>query len=72
MSSTLQEAWTSGREGQLSPLETLKAWALRKVYIEEGYSEKGLYVKIAGKVTKVGGGHPGLRHGKTGSDLTLQ
>ena len=40
-------------------METLKAWALRKVYVDEGYSEKGMYVKIAGKVTKIGGGTPG-------------
>ena len=29
------------------------------MYLEEGYSEKGVYVKIAGKVAKIGGGHPG-------------
>ena len=43
----------------MSPLETLKAWALRHVYLEEGYPEKGMFVKIAAKVKKVGGGTPG-------------
>ena len=43
----------------MSPLETLKAWALRQMYLEEGYPEKGMYVKIAAKVQKVGGGTPG-------------
>ena len=59
MAETLEHVWTSGPQGHLSPLETLKAWALGKVYLEEGYSEKGLYVKIASKVSKVGGGQPG-------------
>ena len=59
MVDTLEHLWKSGKTGHLSPLEVLKAWALRKVYLEEGYSEKGLYVKIAGKVKKVGGGAPG-------------
>ena len=59
MAETLEHVWTSGPQGHLSPLETLKAWALRKVYLEEGYSEKGFYAKIASKVAKVGGGQPG-------------
>ena len=59
MPATLRELWMSGREGTLCPLEQLRAWALRQVYLEEGYAEKGLYVKIAAKVQKVGGGAPG-------------
>ena len=59
MPATLRDAWLSGDQGKLSPLETLKAWALKQVYLEEGYSEKGVYVKIASRVHKVGGGSPG-------------
>ena len=59
MAASLQAAWLSGDAGKLSPLETLKAWALKRVYLEEGYFEKGIYVKIASKVQKVGGGSPG-------------
>ena len=59
MSQSLADLWKNGREGTLSPLETLKAWALLKVYTDEGYSKQGIYSKIAKKVKKVGGGHPG-------------
>ena len=59
MPASLRDAWLSGDAGKLSPLETLKAWALKRVYLDEGYSEKGICVKIAHKVQKVGGGSPG-------------
>ena len=59
MSQSLADLWKNGREGTLSPLETLKAWALLQVYADEGYPQKGIYTKIAKKVKKVGGGHPG-------------
>ena len=67
MSQSLADLWKNGREGTLSPLETLKAWALLKVYADEGTSKKGIYSKIAKKVNsksakkvqKVEGGHLG-------------
>ena len=57
MSESLKELWTSGRTGTLRPLETMKAWAFFKVYLDLGFSRQGLYEKIASKVTKIGGGH---------------
>ena len=62
MSSTadsLEEIWLGGREGTLSPLESLKAFAFYTVYVEQGVSEKKVFAKVAEKVTKLGGGHPG-------------
>ena len=59
MPTDLKHAWTSGEKGKLCPLETMKAWALWQVYKEEGHGEKGIYVKIAEKLHKVGGGAPG-------------
>ena len=62
MSSTadsLEELWLGGREGTLSPLESLKAFAFYTVYVEQGVSEKTVFAKVAEKVTKLGGGQPG-------------
>ena len=62
MSSTtdsLEELWLGGREGTLSPLESLKAFAFYTIYVEQGVSEKKVFAKVAEKVTKLGGGQPG-------------
>ena len=56
---SLDELWLGGREGTLCPLESLKAFAFYAVYLEQGASEKKVFVKVAEKVTKLGGGHPG-------------
>ena len=54
----LREAWLGGRKGKLTALEQARAWALREVWREEKTSTYGMYEFIAGRVTKVGGGHP--------------
>ena len=56
---SLEELWLGGREGTLCPLESLKAFAFYTAYLEQGVSEKKVFVKVAEKVTKLGGGHPG-------------
>ena len=58
MAPSLQELWKCGRKGTLCPFEALKAWSLKEAYLEAGFPEKGVYEKVAKKVTKVGGGHP--------------
>ena len=52
---SLKDLWTTARDGNLSPLEQSRAWALREVYREMGTPEKKLYTKIAAKLTKAGG-----------------
>ena len=54
---TLEDLWRGGHPQHLSPLEALRAWALREAYREIDIPEKKLYAKIAEKVTKNGGGH---------------
>ena len=55
---SLENLWKSGREGTLSPLEQLRAWALFTVQKEDGGEEAVNYAAIAARVTKVGGGEP--------------
>ena len=55
---SLESLWKSGREGTLSPLEQLRAWALFTVQKEDGGEEAVNYAAIAARVTKVGGGEP--------------
>ena len=55
----LQKAWLSGRTGSMCALQQARAWALREVWRDDDKSEYGMYEYIAGKVEKVGGGHPG-------------
>ena len=55
---TLEGSWLGGRTGTLSPLSTVKAWALCKVYREFNVPEKKLYARVAAQVEKIGGGHP--------------
>ena len=57
--SSLATLWKGGREGTLSPLEQMKAWALREAQKDLGGKEAVCYKKIAERVTKIGGGHPG-------------
>ena len=59
MATSLETLWLGGRNGTLSPLESLKAYAFFKVYTEQGVPEKKIYSKIAEHVTKIGGGNPG-------------
>ena len=53
---SLESLWKSGREGTLSPLEQLRAWALFTVQKEDGGEEAVNYAAIAARVTNVGGG----------------
>ena len=55
---SLESLWKSGREGTMSPLEQLRAWALFTVQKEDGGEEAVNYAAIAARVTKVGGGEP--------------
>ena len=57
--SSLATLWKGGREGTLSPLEQMKAWALREAQKDLGGEEAVCFKKIAERVTKIGGGHPG-------------
>ena len=55
-SKTLELLWKSGRVGNLSPLEQLKAVVYRDVLLETGSPKHGLNGTIAKKLKKVGGG----------------
>ncbi len=55
----LHKAWRGGREGYLSALEEARAWALREVWQDDGKPDYGMHTYIAGKIKKIGGGHPG-------------
>ena len=55
---SLQSLWKEGRDGALSPLEQMRAWALREAQKDLGGEEAVNHQKIADRVTKVGGGHP--------------
>ena len=55
-SKTLELLWKSGRVGNLSPLEQLKAVVYRDVLLETGSPKHGLNSTIAKKLKKVGGG----------------
>ena len=49
--SSLATLWKGGREGTLSPLEQMKAWALREAQKDLGGKEAVCYKKIAERVT---------------------
>ena len=55
---SLESLWKEGRAGALSPLEQMRAWALRTAQRDLGGLKAVNYGKIAERVTKVGGGHP--------------
>ena len=55
---SLESLWKEGRDGTLSPLEQMRAWALRTAQKDLGGFKAVNYGKIAERVTKVGGGHP--------------
>ena len=55
---SLESLWKEGRPGALSPLEQMRAWALRTAQSDVGGDKAVNYKKIAERVTKVGGGHP--------------
>jgi hypothetical protein len=55
---SLESLWKEGRDNALSPLEQMKAWALRTAQRDLGGDKAVNYKKIAERVTKVGGGHP--------------
>jgi len=55
---SLESLWKEGRDGALSPLEQMRAWALRTAQRDLGGDKAVNYKKIAERVTKVGGGHP--------------
>ena len=54
----LQTLWKQGAEGQLSPMEQMRVWALREAFRQVGVKDWGMNGLIAGKVRKVGGGNP--------------
>ena len=49
--SSLATLWKGGREGTLSPLEQMKAWALREAQKDLGGEEAVCYKKIAERVS---------------------
>ena len=55
---TLEDLWLGGRTGTLSPLATVKAWALCAMYRELKIPEKKLYARVAAHIENNGGGHP--------------
>ena len=61
---TLEELWKSGRQGNLCPLEQVRAIALRDAYTDlpgalpKSGGQAALLSAIAGRVAKIGGGHP--------------
>ena len=57
---SLERLWKEGRDGALSPLEQMRALALRKAQRDIGGDKAVNLEKIADRVTKVGGGasHP--------------
>ena len=56
----LRAAWLGGVHGHLSAMSEARAWALREVYLEMGRPKWGLNTFVASRVTKVGGGAPGV------------
>ena len=54
----LRDAWLGGCKGHLSALSEARAWALREVWNEAGKPDYGMCTFIAGRITRVGGGHP--------------
>ena len=58
---SLESLWKESRDGALSPLEQMRAWALRTAQNDLGGDKAVNYEKIAERVTKVGGGIPPVR-----------
>ena len=58
---SLESLWKEGRDGALSPLEQMRAWALRTAQRDLGGDKAVNYKKIAERVTKVGGAIPPVR-----------
>ena len=56
----LRAAWLGGTQGHLSAMSEARAWALREVYLEMGKPKWGLNTFVASRITKVGGGAPGV------------
>ena len=56
----LRAAWLGGAHGHLSAMSEARAWALREVYLEMGKPKWGLNTFVASRITKVGGGAPGV------------
>ena len=54
---SLERLWKEGRDGALSPLEQMRALALRKAQRDIGGDKAVNLEKIAERVTKVGEGH---------------
>ena len=44
----------------MSAMSEARAWALREVYLEMGKPKWGLNTFVASRITKVGGGAPGV------------
>ena len=57
---SLESLWKEGRDNALSPLEQMRAWALRAAQRDLGGDNTVNYEKMAERVTMVGGGasHP--------------
>ena len=56
---SLESLWKEGRDGALSPLEQMRAWALRTAQRDIGGDKTVNLQKIADRVTKVqGASHP--------------
>ena len=49
--------WTSGKHGNLSPIEQANVWAL--IHVSKQHDVQLSDADVALAVTKVGGGHPG-------------
>ena len=54
----LEAWWRVAREGYLSPLEQVRAWALREAMLDLGHPRYGMLTRIAEKLAKQGGGPP--------------
>ncbi len=46
----LEKLWRTARVGSLTPLDTLRAWAVREAYREVGIPEKKICANVASKV----------------------
>ena len=57
----LEKLWKSGKEGSVSPMEAMRAWALRGAYQKINVPSKKICAMIVTQVTKIGGGHPTTR-----------
>ena len=64
---SLERLWKEGRDGALSPLEQMRAWALRTAQRDIGGDKAANLEKIADRVTKVGGGIPPVKRSASSS-----